>query len=32
MLALMFFCQGMYRAFKPTKPAKVVTYHKVNEV
>lgn len=32
MLALLFFAQGMYRAFKPTKQVKVATYHKINEV
>ena len=32
LLAILFFTQGMYRAFKQPKPAKQVTYHKINEV
>jgi hypothetical protein len=31
-LATLFFMQGIYRAFKHSRPAKVVTYHKINEV
>lgn len=26
--AMLFMAQGMYRAFKPSKPAKLVTYSK----
>lgn len=30
--AMLFCIQGMYRAFQASRPAKVVTHHKINEV
>lgn len=31
-LACLFFAQGMFRAFRHSRPAKQVTYHKITEV
>jgi len=32
LLALLFFTQGMYRAFKHSRPVKRETIHKIDEV